>query len=178
MPAMSCATPNAQCWWCATDGAIAIRRYNAARSIDRTFFQCADRGTRPSPKASEFRIRKAPDSLLDMAAHQPDVAEFAIVQLPQRFDRRPAIQVSYDCVRPNPEPAERSARTEGNCRLCCGLGHRGHWSSPVGHSTAKECRRRAAGNQRLRPGSDCSHSPQCNLRLDRFNMIRYKSRCK
>jgi hypothetical protein len=45
-------------------------------------------------------------------------------------------------VRPSPEPAEQSARAKGHCRLGCGLGHRGHWSSPVGHTAAKRCRRR------------------------------------
>jgi hypothetical protein len=132
MPAMSCATPNARCWLCGTDGAVAIRRHNTARSIDRAFFHRADRAAGPLAQTSEVRIRDAPYRKLDVAAGQSDIAQFTIVQLPQRFDGRPAIQIGDDCVRPNPEPAERSARTKGNCRLGCGLGHRGHRSSPVG----------------------------------------------
>jgi hypothetical protein len=96
----------------------------------------------PSPKASEFRIHETKDRLVDMAAHQPDIAEFTIVQLPQRFDRRPAIQIRRKPKRPSREPAEKSARRVWHCRLGCGLGHRGHWSSPVAHTAAKLCRRR------------------------------------
>jgi hypothetical protein len=132
MPAMSCATPNARCWWCGTEGAIAIRCDNTARSIDRAFFNVQIEPRGPLSQASEFRIRDTPYRKLDVAAGQSDIAQFTIVQLPQRFDGRPAIQIGDDCVRPNPEPAERSARTKGNCRLGCGLGHRGHRSSPVG----------------------------------------------
>ena len=77
--------------------------------VDRPglFFIVQVEARAPSPKASEFGIDETPDRLLDVAAHQSDIAEFTIVQLSQRFDRRPAIQIGCDGMRPNPDPAER-----------------------------------------------------------------------
>ena len=69
---------------------------------------------RSLPQPSEIRIRDTTNRLLDTAARQPDVAEFTIVHLPKRFDRRPAVKMVHECVRPSPEPAEKSARIEGH----------------------------------------------------------------
>jgi hypothetical protein len=77
-----------------------------------------------------------------VAARQSNVAEFTIVHLPKRFDRRPTVKIRNECVRPDPEPAKKSAGIEGNGRPGCGLGHRGHFSSPVGFDAAKRCRQR------------------------------------
>ena len=46
---------------------------------------------RSLPQPSEIRIRDTTNRLLDAAARQSNVAEFAIVHLPERFDRRPTV---------------------------------------------------------------------------------------
>ena len=47
--------------------------------------------------------------LLDVAARQSNVAEFTIVHLPERFDRRPTVQIARQRERPGSEPAQKSA---------------------------------------------------------------------
>jgi hypothetical protein len=50
-----------------------------------------------------------PYRIRDLAAVQSDIAELTIVQLSQRFEGRPAIQISGDSVRPIPDLAGQSA---------------------------------------------------------------------
>jgi hypothetical protein len=69
------------------------------------------------PEPHDIRIRDTANRVLDMAACQSNVAEVTIIHLPKRFDRRTAVQIVYERLCPNPEPAEKSARIEGHCRL-------------------------------------------------------------
>jgi hypothetical protein len=59
------------------------------------------------------------------------------------------VQIVDERLCPNPKPAEKSARIEGHCRPGCSLGHRRHFSSPVGSHAARRCRRR----QRCEPAA-------------------------
>ena len=79
---------------------------------------------------------------LKVTARQTDVAERKIGQLHKRFGRGPEIERGYELVGPNDERRDQSARGFGNGGLGCSLGHRGHFSSPVGSRAAKRCRRR------------------------------------
>jgi hypothetical protein len=116
--------------------------------------------------------------MFNVATYQSNVAEFAIVHLPKRFHRRATVQIHGECMNPDPEPALKSAGIEGNGRPGFGLGHRRHISSPVGldgKAMPLAPTLVPSGGALL---SDCLHSPQYNLRLDRFKMIRYIPRCK
>ncbi len=185
---MWCATPNARCWWCGTDGFTSDARARTVGPVDRPgrifVMRRGFERMRLLPQPPEIRIRAYPTPRCSIWLRvSADVAEFTIVHLPQRFDRRPAVQIGCEGVAPrSAEPTrEKSAGIEGNCRPGLrSLGHRRHFSSPVRSCAAKRCRRR----NRLRTAAaprlslDCLHSPQCNLGLDRFKMIRYISRCK
>jgi hypothetical protein len=69
----------------------------------------ADKATQHLAEPPDVRIGQTSDRIFDLAARQADVAEFTIVHLSQRFDRRTAVQMVYERLCPNPEPAGKSA---------------------------------------------------------------------
>jgi len=66
-------------------------------------------GTLALPLPSKIRVRHTTNRALDMAARQPNVAEFTIVQLPERFDRGPTLQIRCERECPGSEPAQKPA---------------------------------------------------------------------
>ena len=97
MPVTSCATPNAQCWWCGTEffyfGAHAPKQVGPVDRPGRIFVIAGFEACALS-HLPEIRIRHTKHRLLDMAARQSNVAEFTIVHLPERFHRRSTVQIS------------------------------------------------------------------------------------
>ncbi len=113
------------------------------------------RRRRLSSEPPHFRIcSSAEHRLFDVTTSQPDVAQCAIVQFPQRLDSGPALPISGQGVGPNSDSTNQSAQQLGKRRLRWALGYRGHFSSPVGFRPAKRCRWRKRCSTAAAPLSD------------------------
>src|SRR5258708_13369627 len=109
---MWCAMPNARCWWCGTR----IRATASSRCL------------RPS---SHLRIEDSADRCLDLTAHYSDVAQFAIIAFEQRLDRSATLPIGDHGVRPNADPAAKSAPQIGGRTLRRALAYPLHLASPI-----------------------------------------------
>src|SRR5258705_8162736 len=105
---MWCATPNARCWWCGTSALVRSRL----------------------PKPPELGICIARHRRLDVAAHDPDVAQRTIVELTERFDRSPAFQIRGQSEGALSGPADHSGERTRDRGLRSRRRDRGHFTSP------------------------------------------------
>ena len=133
-------------------------------------FARGDFGNRPLlAEPPHFRIcRSAKHRGLDVTAGDPDIAQCAIVQLPQRLDRGPALPMGGHGVCPHSDPADQSAQQIGDRGLRGALGYRGHFLLQIGFRPAKRCRWRKRCSTAAAPWatSDRFRSPRCNHGLD------------
>jgi hypothetical protein len=180
---MSSATRNARCWWCGTDGAIATRDCNAARSIDRAGF-LSRYGSRP---CSRYRSRQTSGLAKPKTASSIWLRVSPMSRSSRSFICRSVLIAARRCrwststcaQVPNQVPKRRKNPPE----LRDIAGRAAAWDIVdivlLQLISLRQCAAAGANaaNQRRHLRSDCLHSPQCNLRLDRFKMIRYHLRC-
>jgi len=85
-------------------------------------------------------IQGPADRGLDLAASDPDVAQFTVVPSSQRVDRSPALPTGRQGGCTNSDPADKSARPAGGRTSCGARENHGHIGSPIGFRPAKRCR--------------------------------------
>src|SRR5882757_8834349 len=119
---MWCATPSARCWWSGTDGQA---RRGLAQPCYRSRVTAA-----VLPQPCKFGIFAAHHRRLDVTAHEPDVAQFTIVELAQRFDRRPAFEMGGQGKGALPGPADDSTERVLDRGLRGRRRDRAHFPSP------------------------------------------------